>query len=74
MSDESDAHTPVLRGFAAMDKEKQRKIAQRGGASIPEEKRSFSQDRDLAARAGRLGGEASGIARRAKREAAKQES
>jgi general stress protein YciG len=50
---------PVRRGFAAMDKERQREIARKGGASVPDEKRSFSQDRDLAAAAGRKGGEAS---------------
>src|SRR5271156_1233310 len=44
------------RGFAAMDKDRQREIARKGGASVPDEKRSFSQDRDLAAAAGRKGG------------------
>lgn len=44
------------RGFAAMDPEKQREIARKGGASVPDEKRSFSQDRDLAASAGAKGG------------------
>ncbi len=47
------------RGFASMDPEKQRAIARKGGQSVPDEKRSFSQDRDLAAAAGRKGGEAS---------------
>lgn len=47
------------RGFAAMDDDKQRAIARKGGASVPDEKRSFSQDRQLAAEAGRKGGEAS---------------
>ncbi len=47
------------RGFAAMDAERRREIARKGGASVPDEKRSFSQDRDLAAAAGRKGGEAS---------------
>jgi general stress protein YciG len=42
-----------------MDKDRQREIARKGGASVPDEKRSFSQDRDLAAAAGRKGGEAS---------------
>ncbi len=51
--------SPSRRGFAAMDKERQREIARKGGASVPDEKRSFSQDRDLAAAAGRKGGEAS---------------
>ena len=50
---------PARRGFAAMDKDRQREIARKGGASVPDEKRSFSQDRDLAASAGRKGGEAS---------------
>jgi len=50
---------PARRGFAAMDKTRQREIARKGGASVPDEKRSFSQDRDLAASAGRKGGEAS---------------
>ena len=47
------------RGFASMDPEKQRQIARKGGESVPNEKRSFSQDRGLAAAAGRKGGEAS---------------
>jgi general stress protein YciG len=48
------------RGFASMDDDKQREIASKGGQSVPDEKRSFSQDRELAAEAGRKGGEASG--------------
>ena len=44
------------RGFASMDPERQREIARKGGASVPSEKRSFSQDRGLAAQAGRKGG------------------
>jgi len=39
-----------------MDPARQREIARKGGASVPSEKRSFSQDRDLAATAGRKGG------------------
>lgn len=46
----------LRRGFAAMDPEKRRAIARQGGASVPAEKRSFAQDRDLAVRAGRAGG------------------
>lgn len=45
------------RGFASMDPEKQREIARKGGRSVPNEKRSFSQSRDLAASAGRKGGQ-----------------
>jgi general stress protein YciG len=52
------------RGFASMDPQKQREIARKGGESVPNEKRSFSQDRELAAAAGRKGGEASQGARR----------
>jgi general stress protein YciG len=52
------------RGFASMDPAKQREIARKGGESVPNEKRSFSQNRELAAKAGRKGGEASQGARR----------
>lgn len=45
------------RGFAAMDPEKLRAIAKLGGRSVPDDKRSFSQNRELASSAGRLGGE-----------------
>ncbi len=45
------------RGFASMDRAKQRQIASKGGQSVPPEKRSFSQDPSLAAQAGRKGGE-----------------
>lgn len=45
------------RGFASMDRDKQRQIASKGGQSVPPEKRSFSQDPQLAAQAGRKGGE-----------------
>jgi len=48
------------RGFASMDAERQREIASKGGRSVPAEKRSFSQDRELASEAGRKGGQASG--------------
>ena len=54
---DSRPRKPARRGFAAMDKERQREIARKGGASVPDDKRSFSQDRDLAASAGRKGGE-----------------
>ena len=45
------------RGFASMDPEKQREIARKGGESVPDDKRSFSQDHELAAEAGREGGQ-----------------
>jgi uncharacterized protein len=44
------------RGFAAMDPERRREIARRGGSSVPPEKRSFSQNKELAATAGTKGG------------------
>jgi general stress protein YciG len=37
-----------------MAPEVRREIARKGGANVPSEKRSFSQDRDLAAAAGRM--------------------
>jgi general stress protein YciG len=46
-----------------MDEERQREIASKGGKSVPAEKRSFSQDRELASEAGRKGGQASGNSR-----------
>ena len=50
------AKKPSTRGFASMDPEKQRAIARKGGESVPNEKRSFSQNHALAAEAGRKGG------------------
>jgi len=47
------------RGFAAMDEDKQREIASKGGSSVDPEDRSFSKDHELAAEAGRKGGQAS---------------
>lgn len=47
------------RGFACMTPEKRREIASKGGASVPADRRSFSQSHDLAATAGRKGGQIS---------------
>lgn len=55
----TDTPAKKPRGFAAMDPERQRELARKGGASVRPEQRSFSQDRSLAATAGRKGGEAS---------------
>jgi general stress protein YciG len=44
------------RGFASMDLEKRRAIASKGGQSVPQERRSFSRNPELAAEAGRKGG------------------
>ena len=41
------------RGFASVEREKQREIARKGGRSVPHEKRSFSQNHQLAVEAGR---------------------
>ena len=51
-------------GFASMDADKQRSIASKGGSSVPAEKRPFARDHELAAAAGRKGGQASHGARR----------
>lgn len=45
------------RGFASMNAETRRAIASKGGQSVPNEKRSFSKNRALAAEAGRKGGQ-----------------
>ena len=52
-------HSSSTRGFASMDEDRQREIASKGGRSVPAEKRSFSQDRELASEAGRKGGQSS---------------
>jgi hypothetical protein len=54
MAKERDASN---RGFASMDESKQKEIARKGGQSVPDEKRSFSQDHELASEAGRKGGQ-----------------
>ncbi len=51
--------TSKPRGFAAISPERRREIASKGGLSVPAEKRSFSQDRDLASRSGATGGKIS---------------
>ncbi len=42
-----------------MDRDKQREIARKGGRSVPNDKRSFSQNHQLASEAGRKGGNSS---------------
>jgi general stress protein YciG len=59
MKVDSETGPRSRRGFAAMDPERRREIARKGGASVPGEKRSFTRDRDLAANAGRKGGSSS---------------
>jgi general stress protein YciG len=41
-----------------MDPARQRELAVKGGKSVPDDKRTFSLNRDLAAEAGRKGGKA----------------
>lgn len=48
--------TKAKRGFAAMSPDRRREISAKGGSSVPAEKRAFSQDRALAAAAGKTGG------------------
>ncbi len=59
MAQNNNKSSTSNRGFASMDDNKQREIARKGGESVPDEKRSFSKDRELAAEAGRKGGESS---------------
>ncbi len=49
-------NSPRRRGFATLTPEKRREIARLGGSAVPDEKRAFSQNRDLARDAGRKGG------------------
>lgn len=55
----SEKSSTSTRGFASMDATKQREIARKGGQSVPNEKRSFSQNHQLASEAGRKGGHSS---------------
>lgn len=58
--------TKKPQGFACLSPEAHKQIASNGGRSVPPAARSFSQSRDLAAKAGSLGGKASAAARKAK--------
>lgn len=46
------------RGLASLSPERRAEIARKGGASVPAEKRSFAQNRNLARTAGAKGGAA----------------
>lgn len=50
--------TKKKRGFATMDPERRRELARMGGAAVPSEKRAFSQNTELATKAGKKGGDA----------------
>jgi general stress protein YciG len=56
MTPNSAGHSANPRGFAAMDAERQKAIARKGGENVPKEKRSFSRNKALAVEAGRKGG------------------
>ena len=56
------------RGFAAMDVEKRKAIAAKGGGSVDPANRSFARDRTLAAAAGAKGGAMSRGGGRTRRE------
>lgn len=58
MSTEPTERQKLNRGFRVMDPERHREIARKGGAAVPNDKRSFSKDHNLAAQAGRKGGAA----------------
>lgn len=47
------------RGFASMSKERVTEIARKGGLAMPNEKRAYAVNRELARAAGKKGGEAS---------------
>ena len=57
------SNTASKRGFASMSPEKLREMASKGGKAVPAEKRSFSQNHDLASQAGRKGGQVLGSRR-----------
>lgn len=65
MKPKQESKPKSRRGFAAMDPEKRRAIASKGGKSVPDEKRSFSRDSALAAKAGHKGGTSVPKAKRA---------
>jgi general stress protein YciG len=64
MAEPTEDRAHGKQGFASMDVEKQRAIASKGGSAVPAEKRPFARNHELAAAAGRKGGEASHTARR----------
>ena len=49
----------IINPRICLDREKQREIARKGGQSVPNDKRSFSQNHQLASEAGRKGGTSS---------------
>jgi general stress protein YciG len=53
---EDDKKPKKPRGFAALSPERRLELAKKGGANVPKDKRSFSQNKALASRAGMKGG------------------
>jgi general stress protein YciG len=71
MNDEPDYPVKKPRGFAAMDPEKQREIASRGGKGISNDRRYYSINVEAAREAGRKGAankQANYLARKAAKE------
>ena len=64
-SSSSAAGSGKPRGFALLTPERRREIASLGGKSVAPVERAFSKDRNLAAAAGRVGGEVGSGASRA---------
>lgn len=55
---DDEAPKKSRRGFASMSPERRKEIASMGGKSVAPEKRTFSTNHELAARAGQKGGRA----------------
>jgi uncharacterized protein len=60
MKTQRDREAPSMRGFAAMDQEKRREVARKGGQMSGG---NFKNNREKASEAGRKGGERSGGSR-----------
>jgi general stress protein YciG len=56
MDEKLNATPKKKQGFASLSPERRREIARKGGKSVPAEKRSFSQNAELASSAGAKGG------------------
>lgn len=63
-SDASPPRAARPRGFAAMSPERRKEISAMGGKALAPHLRSFAQNRDLASKAGALGGATSRGGRR----------
>lgn len=61
MTDEIIIRPKRRGGFASMSPERRKEISAKGGRSVPNDRRTFSRDRKLAATAGAKGGRAGKI-------------